>query len=1176
MPNPFEHDYDLDHLEKTTADYFGFDLLLPPRFANHFMRNEYEPLTARLIRQMCKGVDCFIDVGAHIGFYSLLVGLENAECEIFAFEPIPQNVAILKKNLDLHDIQADVYQAAVSDRDGRSEFQVSVASDNSGFVANPDAATSERIEVDVMALDSIRKEISAESLLIKIDTEGNEIKVLEGMKELISEISDLRLFIEFNPKCLQANGQDPDTLLAKLDELGLDVFFLDDDERRVERLDLAADWRAALKDATTRNLYCVKSDKSLNLCFFSHSDQLHGAEKSLLDLIASLSAKFGVISTVVLPGQGPLGKKLQDIGVPVIRSSYSYWCANEAISQDEIASFMTNSIRETLYLDSNIGSIKPDVIISNSIVVPWGALLASRLGLPHAWTIREFGLKTGYDFFIPFDDVLNFVNDFSEHIFVISNALKSGLFPDCDSAKCIVTYPSNIELQDGKTGSVADIYRYPDSIKLVLLGRVSEMKGQADAVKAVISLVNQGQNLELAIVGSMETTYARELKQLVNQEGMFQRIHFIDHAENVNPYIEASDIGLTCARNEAFGRVTVEYLISGKPVIGANSGGTAEIVDPGVSGYLYEPGNIQELAEKLEWFIENPDEIGRLGREAPENVRKKLRVSPDDEGIYAASLKLKGNTTQRASLFFQEMLKWQNQVYGYQFEIVDAFTQVQQQIQENQPATYTEEFAEIIRELNKLRREQESRYADIQSENYKLKNEILAFRATLSWQLLEAFRGSGLAGMIRKILRKDFTRHQPPVQQPVYDDIDIALATIDNIQTKIAPLTLDVLDCEPRVNIVIPMIDFRYVFGGYIGVFNLALALHNAGYHVRFVIIDQCDFQPGQWRKSIRSYSGLEELFDHVEVSYHFDRSNPLEVSERDRFLAISAWTAYIAYQATEQLGQERFVYLTQEYEPLFHDTGSIYNIVNKSYDLPHYAIYSSHLYCEYARENRIGVFASDDGDENAVVMKNAVARSPVNIKSLKNREKRRLLVYARPEAHAHRNMFEFAIMALRAALWEEIFDKRTWSFWGIGTIQHGKKSIPLVADIELKLLKRVSLSEYINLLPDYDIGLSLMASPHPSLPPLDMASAGILTVTNTFATKTKEKLIQISPNIIPVYPAVDEIKAGLAEAAHRVDDLESRLSGSNINWPRTWEDTFSPAIMKKIAGFLGEDIIIR
>src|SRR5262249_14272476 len=85
---------------------------------------------------------------------------------------------------------------------------------------------------------------------------------------------------------------------------------------------------------------------------------------------------------------------------------------------------------------------------------------------------------------------------------------------------------------------------------------------------------------------------------------------------------------------------------------------------------------------------------------------------------------------------------------------------------------------------------------------------------------------------------------------------------VDTFERKCEPLTLDVrADETPRVNIFLAMIDFKYFFGGYIGMFQLARHIAMAGFRVRFIIHEQCDFQPAVWRQKIQKYKGLEDIF---------------------------------------------------------------------------------------------------------------------------------------------------------------------------------------------------------------------------------------------------------------------------------------------------------------------------
>lgn len=401
---------------------------------------------------------------------------------------------------------------------------------------------------------------------------------------------------------------------------------------------------------------------------------------------------------------------------------------------------------------------------------------------------------------------------------------------------------------------------------------------------------------------------------------------------------------------------------------------------------------------------------------------------------------------------------------------------------------------------------------------------------------------------------------------PMGHGIDAAKAQIDFIPQKIAPLNLSVSPDHPRrINIVTSTIDFRYLFGGYFAVFSLALKLSHAGYKVRLILTDPVDYRPNFWKHEIKKYHGLTDFFDHVEVQPNYERQ-PVESNPRDQFIATSWWTAFAAHSGAQQLGLDRFIYLSQDFEPFFYPASSFYALALQSYGLPHYAIFSTEFLREYSRVHGHGVFAEgrEKGDANSTSFPNAIKAPTPKRERLERRGKRRMLVYSRPEDHANRNCFQLAALGLIEAIKAGHFSTDEWEFHGIGSVQiwGGMK---LAGRAELKLLPKVSLEEYYNMLPDYDIGLSLMLTPHPSLVPLDMAASGIVTVTNSFDIKTKEKLQPISTNLVVVPPTIDSIRDGLIEAATKVNDIDARMKGTKLNWPRSWDEAFNDEFMKKL-----------
>jgi GT2 family glycosyltransferase len=399
----------------------------------------------------------------------------------------------------------------------------------------------------------------------------------------------------------------------------------------------------------------------------------------------------------------------------------------------------------------------------------------------------------------------------------------------------------------------------------------------------------------------------------------------------------------------------------------------------------------------------------------------------------------------------------------------------------------------------------------------------------------------------------------PPVLDPRPGARVVGDPAARAVAEKVAPLRLAVRDDAPRrVNLLVPTIDLEHLFGGYIAKLNLARRLAERGMRVRIVTVDPVGPLPRSWARELESYSGLDGLLDAVEVA--FGRETPgLEVSRADAFVATTWWTAHVAHAA---LGDGRFLYLIQEHEPFTFPMGTYAALAAESYRLPHFALFSTELLREYFRRHDIGVH----DDESSATFQNAItAVDPAP--DLGARRTRRLLFYARPEAHAARNMFELGVLALGRALERGAFDG--WDLRGIGTVG-SRRRLDVGGGAALDVLPRADQAAYADVLRDHDVGLALMYTPHPSLVPIEMAAAGMLAVTNTFENKTAEALRAISPNLIAAEPTVGSVADALCEAAAGVEDAERRVRGSRVRWSRDWDESFGDDLLDRLGELLG------
>ena len=187
----------------------------------------------------------------------------------------------------------------------------------------------------------------------------------------------------------------------------------------------------------------------------------------------------------------------------------------------------------------------------------------------------------------------------------------------------------------------------------------------------------------------------------------------------------------------------------------------------------------------------------------------------------------------------------------------------------------------------------------------------------------------------------------------------------------------------------------------------------------------------------------------------------------------------------------------------------------------------------------------------------------PPSVVELSARRTRKLLFYARPESHAARNLFELGVLALARCAEDGVLSG--WELAGIGSVEDGLRTMSIGGGFELRLVPRSDQTAYVRLLRDHDVGLALMYTPHPSLVPIEMAAAGMVTVTNTFENKTSEALAAISPNLIAAEPSVNGVAHALRMAVAGADDHERRVRGSAVRWSGHWSDSFSEDLLVRL-----------
>lgn len=181
-------------------------------------RGFYDKKGSTIIKNSLKKGDVFIDVGAHIGYFSLLAASKiGDEGHVFAFEPAPANFHFLLKNIELNGFKnIEAFRQAVLEKKRKTNLYFSDT--NTGDHRVFDSGDNRKfIKVDTISLDDFFDKRDKKIDFIKIDVQGSETEVLKGMTGILKKKS-LKMFVEFWPYGITANGDDPRELLVLLFE----------------------------------------------------------------------------------------------------------------------------------------------------------------------------------------------------------------------------------------------------------------------------------------------------------------------------------------------------------------------------------------------------------------------------------------------------------------------------------------------------------------------------------------------------------------------------------------------------------------------------------------------------------------------------------------------------------------------------------------------------------------------------------------------------------------------------------------------------------------------------------------------------------------------------------------------------------------------------------------------
>jgi glycosyltransferase involved in cell wall biosynthesis len=379
---------------------------------------------------------------------------------------------------------------------------------------------------------------------------------------------------------------------------------------------------------------------------------LGGAERSLLDLVEDWYATDSEFEAVFIT-KAPRGRfiaALEERGWSYRGFRYRGWAGPTTLSAAERRYFARDDYAATLAMIRMMEDRRPDLVITNTVVAPWAAFAAAAVGVPHAWFIREYGdLDHGLTFANGRAATFADVGLLSQAVFTNSHALRAHVGQYLDPSAVTVVYPRldahAIAARATEPPAVPPFPHPEPGLRIVVVGRLSQSKGQWRVIEALGALHARGTAASVCLVGSDETAGTEAaLRARATELGVADRLTMVGEQANPYPFIAAADVAITPSTIEAFGRATLEYMIVGKPVIATDGGGSAELIEHGVTGQLVSADDPPALVNAIARYAADPNLVAAHGSAG---LARSATVLTEETSNAAAIARLRRTATEQ-------------------------------------------------------------------------------------------------------------------------------------------------------------------------------------------------------------------------------------------------------------------------------------------------------------------------------------------------------------------------------------------------------------------------------------------------------------------------------------------------------------------------------------------------
>jgi glycosyltransferase involved in cell wall biosynthesis len=366
----------------------------------------------------------------------------------------------------------------------------------------------------------------------------------------------------------------------------------------------------------------------MKVLFLDQTAELSGGELSLFAEVTNLPFE----SSVLLFENGPLCEMFAQAGITTEVVPASPRALRVRRETGAFAALLASpGLIKTVFAITSRAR-KHDIIYANSqkaFVV--GALAAVITGRPLIWRLRDVLHAESYSSALR--RVVVFLANWKAKRVIVNSEMTGHAFvlAGGDASKVSVVYPGIDEnpfsaISSATIESIRTELGAGATTLIGVFGRLSEWKGQAVFIDAIAQLSGvTGVIVGAALFG--EEIYAAKLHLKVKALGLADKIRFLGFRNDIPALMRSMDVIIhSSITPEPFGRVVVEGMLAGKPVVASAAGGVLEILEHGKTGWLYEPGNSEALVKTLKDVLADESRTAEIASVGQAHARATFTV----------------------------------------------------------------------------------------------------------------------------------------------------------------------------------------------------------------------------------------------------------------------------------------------------------------------------------------------------------------------------------------------------------------------------------------------------------------------------------------------------------------------------------------------------------------------